>query len=404
MEKELEILKASLEARDVEIKKLMATATDQITALGQANADLLKTLNAQVEAGTAQQARILELEQKMAASYSNGGHGLGVAVSLSQMAAESDEFKSVMEGRAISSRLELPRATWHDGAYAASTISSGTTGAGNGGVMLVADRIPGIVAQPDRQLTIRDLLMPGQTSGQTIEYVRETGFTNAANFVTEGKLKPQSDLQFELKTANVRTIAHWVKATRQILADVPQLRSYIDGRLRYGLRFKEEDAFMRGTGTGQQIEGIKTVATDYETSRNLTGDTRIDTIRHALTQVQIAEYNATGIILHPNDWEKIELTKTTEGAYLFANPQGLASPTLWGRPVVSTQAQTEGEFTVGAFRMASQIFDREDITVELATQHADDFTSNLVTILAEERTTLVHFRPEAIVDGAFPQA
>jgi len=401
VEKEIEALKASLEARDVKIKELMATATDQITALGQANAELLKTLNAQVEAGTAQQARILELEQKMAASYANGGAGLGVSVSLSNAAIESDDFKAVMAGKAVSGRVSL-KGNWNDGMQAADTIGSGTTGSGNGGVMLVADRIPGIVAQPDRTMTIRDLLMPGQTSAQAIEYVRETGFTNAAAFVTEGGQKPQSALTFELKDTAVRTIAHWVKATRQILSDVPMLRSYIDGRLRYGLRFREETAFMRGTGTGQEIEGIKTVATDYETSRNKTGDTKIDVIRHAMTQVTIAEYYATGIILHPNDWEAIELTKTTEGAYIFANPQSLAAPTLWGRPVVQTQAQTEGEFTVGAFRMASQIFDREDVTVELATQHADDFTKNLVTILAEERTALAHYRPEAIVDGAFP--
>lgn len=401
MEKEIEALKASLEARDVEIKALMAKANEQITALGAANKDLLTTLTAQVEAGTAQQARILELEQKMAASYANGGMGLGVAVSLANAAIESDEFKAVMGGKAVSGRVSL-KGNWGDGLQAADTIGSGTTGSGNGGIMLVADRLPGIIAQPDRTLTIRDLLMPGQTSAQAIEYVRETGFTNAAAFVTEGGQKPQSALEFELKDTSVRTIAHWVKATRQILADVPMLRSYIDGRLRYGLKFREETAFMRGTGTGQEIEGIKTVATDYETSRNKTGDTKIDVIRHAMTQVTIAEYYATGVILHPNDWEAIELTKTTEGAYIFANPQGLAAPTLWGRPVVQTQAQTEGEFTVGAFRMASQIFDREDVTVELATQHADDFTKNLVTILAEERTALAHYRPEAIVDGAFP--
>lgn len=405
MEKELEALKAALEARDVEIKGMMATHAQQIAANQQANSDLLAQITKSAETGNAQQARILELEQKIAASYANGGMGLGVGVhvSLANAAIESDEFKAVMAGKSNSGRIEL-KGNWHEGVKTeAATIGSGTAGAGNAGTLLVADRLPGIVAQPDRQMTIRDLMMPGQTDGQTIEYVRETGFTNAAKFVTEGQLKPQSDIQFELKTATVRTLAHWVKATRQILSDVPQLRSYIDGRLRYGLRFREETALLKGTGTGQEFEGIKTVATDYQTARNKTGDTRIDTISHALTQVSLAEYYATGIILHPADWEKIYLTKTTEGAYLFANPQGIAGPVLWGRPVIATQAQTEGEFTVGAFRMASQIFDREDVTVELATQHADDFTKNLVTILAEERLTVAHFRPEALIDGQFPQ-
>jgi HK97 family phage major capsid protein len=108
--------------------------------------------------------------------------------------------------------------------------------------------------------------------------------------------------------------------------------------------------------------------------------------------------------LHPDDWEDIELTKTTDGAYVFANPLGLAGPTLWGRPVIATAAQTPGEFTLGAFNLAAQIFDREDIAVEIATQNEDDFVHNIVTIRGEERLALAIHRPEAIIDGAFPQA
>ena len=48
--------------------------------------------------------------------------------------------------------------------------------------------------------------------------------------------------------------------------------------------------------------------------RRAVGDTKIDTIRRAITQVRLSQYRATGIVLHPDDWEEIELTKTTEGA------------------------------------------------------------------------------------------
>jgi HK97 family phage major capsid protein len=122
-----------------------------------------------------------------------------------------------------------------------------------------------------------------------------------------------------------------------------------------------------------------------------------------MTQVSLAFYPVSGFILHPDDWESIELTKTSEGAYVFANPLALAGPTLWGRPVIATAAQTAGEFTLGAFNMAAQIFDREDITVEIATENEDDFVNNRVTIRGEERLALAIHRPEAIVDGSFPQ-
>src|SRR3546814_10753919 len=73
-------------------------------------------------------------------------------------------------------------------------------------------------------------------------YPQETGFTNSAATHTEtaGTAKPQSEIKFDIKTATVTTIAHWVLATRQILDDVAMLQSYIDGRLRYGLAYVEE--------------------------------------------------------------------------------------------------------------------------------------------------------------------
>ncbi|WP_264755294.1 phage major capsid protein [Klebsiella michiganensis] len=49
--------------------------------------------------------------------------------------------------------------------------------------------------------------------------------------MAEGALKPKSDIKFELKSAPVRTIAHYFKASRQILDDAPGLASYIDAVL-----------------------------------------------------------------------------------------------------------------------------------------------------------------------------
>ncbi|WP_114233384.1 phage major capsid protein, partial [Acinetobacter baumannii] len=104
---------------------------------------------------------------------------------------------------------------------------------------------------PDRKLTIRDLLMQGRMDGNALEYVKETGFVNAAGMVAEGALKPQSDIKFDLKSTTAKVIAHYMKASRQILDDASQLQSYIDGRLRYGLAFKEEQQILNGDGTGQ---------------------------------------------------------------------------------------------------------------------------------------------------------
>jgi HK97 family phage major capsid protein len=394
----IEEVNAALEARDATIQGLL----DQLsTASGDAVANLRNELNAQAEQGLKLHSALLEISQKMADQIGQCG-GLGNGPKLfSSTAIDSTAFQDVISGKSKSGRFSAS-GSWH-GSTMGAVIGSGTTGDGNGGALLTPDYRPGLIQQPDMPLLIRDLLMPGRTDKQVVEYFKETGFTNNAAFVSEGVRKPQSDVEFEFAEAPVRTIAHFVKATNQILADLPLLRSYIDFRLRWGVKFVENDALLNGTGAGQTIEGLKPAATAYDTGRNEAGDTKIDTLRRAMTQVDLAFYPVSGMILHPNDWEDIELTKTDDGAYVFANPLALAGPVLWGRRVVVTAAQTEGEFTIGAFNLAAQIFDREDIAVEIATQNEDDFVKNVVTIRGEERLAMAVHRPEAIVDGEFPQ-
>lgn len=280
-------------------------------------------------------------------------------------------------------------------------ITSLTSGAGAAGDLIVPQRQPGIVRQPDRQMTIRDLLTVGRTTSNSIEFVQETGFTNAAAPVAEGATKPESSLEFNLQSTPVRTIAHWIQASKQILQDVPALQSYIDTRMRFGLMIVEEDQILSGDGTGQNLLGLIPQATPFDTGRVRPGDTRIDIVRRAMTQVRLAEYRADAIVLHPSDWEEIELTKTDEGAYVWANPRGLLGPTLWGLPVIDTTAVEEGEFLVGNFQMAAMLWDREDAVVDISTEDRDNFIKNMVTIRAEERLALEVSRPEALIYGDF---
>lgn len=64
----------------------------------------------------------------------------------------------------------------------------------------------------------------------------------------------------------------------------------------------------------------------------------------------------------------------------------------------------EGEFLVGGFRQAAQVFDREQAVVEISTEDSDNFRKNMVTIRAEERIALQVTRPEAFVHGPFAPA
>jgi HK97 family phage major capsid protein len=309
--------------------------------------------------------------------------------SLGERVVGSEEIKSLLRTKRGKASMEFK-----------AIISAATADAmGAAGDLIEPDRRAGLIAPQMRRLTVRDLLMPGTTDSNSIQYVRETGWTNNAATVSEitGALKPQSDIKFDITSSAVTTIAHWVQATRQILDDAAQLRSYIDGRLRYGLAYVEELQLLLGGGTGTDLAGIYTLASAYSAPITISGATPIDVLRLMILQSTLAELPASGIVLNPADWARVELTRETSGGYIFANPTAVTQPRLWGLPIVATTAMPVDSALVGAFNMGAQVFDRMEARVEVSTEDSDNFRRNLVTILAEERLALAVYRPEAFI-------
>ena len=331
-------------------------------------------------------ASFADLEQKMARS----GGDEKRSYTAGERFTEDDRFKAFASEQRPRGRVLVD----------VKDISSLTTdAAGSVGTLVQPDRTA-MVNLPDRRMTIRSLLAQGTTSSNSIEYDKEVGFTNNAAPVAEGALKPQSEIQYEEATAQVRTIAHWMRASVQILADAPALRSMIDNRLRYGLAYVEENQLLNGDGTGQNLSGLITEATAFNVA-TVTPDSAnlVDNLRIAMLQTTLAEYMANGHVLNPIDWAYIEMMKDADGNYLFGGPQSSTAPQMWGLPVVATQAMGVDKFLTGAFDMAAQIFDRQDATVEVSTEDQDNFVKNKVTIRAEERLALTVYRPEALIYG-----
>lgn len=263
-------------------------------------------------------------------------------------------------------------------------------------------RLPGIDTAPKQRLFIRDLIAPGRTSSPAIFWVQQTGFTNAAKVVAEGTAKPYSDIEFATKITPVTTIAHMFKASKQILDDFAQLQSTVDAEMRYGLKYVEEQEILFGDGTGVHLHGIVPQASAFNPAFTVESQSGIDDLRLAMLQAQLARFPASGHVLHFIDWAKIELTKDSLGRYILANPAALTGPTLWGLPVVATEAAAfQGKFLTGAFNAAAQLFDREDANVVISTENADDFEKNMISIRCEERLALAVKRPEAFIYGAF---
>lgn len=383
-EQELATLAADLKKAADETKKVAEQTNTEIKNLGKVNEETRAKADEALAKQNDLAARMAEIEQKMAR---DPGDDDRKSKSIGEQVAESEELKEfAAKGARGNLRLQ---------------VKDITSAASSADELIQEQRLPGVMMLPQYPRRIRSLLNVGRTTTNMIEYVKELGFTNSAAVVSEGVEKPESEITFETDTAPIRTIAHWIHVARQAMDDAPQIAGIIDGRLRFGLDVAEEEEILNGDGTGQHVEGLITQATDYSAPITISGATTIDTLRLAMLQASLALFPANGIVIHPTEWARIELTKTSDGAYLFANPQGVAGPTLWGLPVVATQAMSGDDFLVGAFNMAATIWDRMDTEVLISSEDRDNFVKNMLTVRAEKRLGLAVYRPEALIYGDF---
>jgi HK97 family phage major capsid protein len=203
----------------------------------------------------------------------------------------------------------------------------------------------------------------------------------------------------------IRTIAHWILASRQVLDDAPQLQGIIDNELLYQLGYVEDAQLLLGAGTGTDISGIYTNATAFAAgSLTVASPQRIDVIGAAILQNSLADLPADGIVMHPADWTAITMTKNANGDYIVGNPQDVIQPRLFGLPVIPTQGMTAGNFLVGNFKGSATLYDRMSARVEVSTEDATNFRHNLVTVLAEERVGLAVKRATGFTKGTFAAA
>ncbi|WP_330339408.1 phage major capsid protein [Streptomyces sp. NBC_00557] len=291
------------------------------------------------------------------------------------------------------------------------------------------DTSGGALVQPDyrglavgldvfqRPLRLRDVVTPGQTTSDTVEYVRVTSVTNNATPVPEatssaaptapggagplvnnagGGYKPESGLALAKITTAVKTIAHWMPATKRSLSDAAQIRTLIDAFLLYGLEEELEDQMVQGDGTGENFEGLSNVSGIQAQAWD---SNLLKTTRKAKTLVRtVGRSIPNAYLLNPADTEALDLLQDNEARFYFGGPAGAGTAqVLWGIPVIETEAVPAGTGYCGDFRKAV-LWDREQATIQITDSHLDFFVRNLVAILAEMRAAFGVLQPSAFVE------
>lgn len=253
---------------------------------------------------------------------------------------------------------------------------------------------------PKVALRLRDVIPVVGATTPSIQYTRITNLSENAAGVAELGPKPASQIVAEPISDTADTVATYLPVSRQSLQDVAQLRNFIDSALMHFLALREEADILTGGG-GASFTGIlNTVGIQTQAL-----STHIpDTVRKAMTKLQLQGFQPTAIVLHPNDWEQAELIKDgVNGGYLLTPRdrtvrEAQTPASLWGVPVIPSVKMTEGTGLVGAFDIGCALFMWENPVIRVFEQHSDWAIKNLLAVLAEFRAIFAVFFPQAFVE------
>lgn len=264
------------------------------------------------------------------------------------------------------------------------------------------ERINDVVRVTEQdELRLRDLLNVSQTGATSVQWVRINSYTRAAAPVAETAAKPEAGLTVGVVNTPVVTLAVHMPVTEQQLQDAPQVTNMINTELLWDLDKVEEEEIMYGDGTGQHFLGI-TNDPGVLAGRTVGGDTNLDKIRRAMTDIRRAGYAPNGVAIDPLDWEGIVLLKGTDNRYIWVVVTGAEGDRVWGLRVVETigaeenagNTTEERNIVVGDWIRGATLWDRMQAQVQVGWIN-QQFIENMRTIRAERRAAFAVRRPKA---------
>ena len=278
-----------------------------------------------------------------------------------------------------------------------------TVGADFTGEVIAADRVPGYKFDPTRPVHIRQLLSIGSTQSDVVRYVKESGYTNGAAIAAEGATLAQSDFDMTAVNANVKKIGTYFRISEEMLADTPQLTSYLSARAPEKLLEAEDVNILSGNDLGGIINSAPAFAAgDY--ADTVEAANQFDVIVASLNQLALLNYNADTILLNPTDFHKILLLKDTTNNYLKDQVYGGLTPVFMGVRVVLNSAIVAGDFLIGNFSVGTQLWVRQGVNVEFFREDGTNVRDGFVTVRVSERIALTNYLPNAFVKGTFATA
>jgi|TARA_Y100000289_G_scaffold64303_1_gene75980 HK97 family phage major capsid protein len=285
-----------------------------------------------------------------------------------------------------------------------------TMGADYTGEVVAADRVPGYKFDPNRAQNMRQIIPNGSTGSDVVRFVKESGFSNGAAAKNEGAALGQTDFDMTATSVNVEKIGTYLRISEEMLADTPQLTSYISNRVPAKLLEVEDDQILGGNGVAPNLLGLYNSGTNFDTSasgafyQSVDNANEFDVLIAAVNQLALSNYKPNYILLNPTDFHKILLLKDSQSRYLKDQVYQGLQPSFMGVPVIINNEVNAGSFLVGDFAQACQLWIRENLSVTFHREDGINIREGFVTVRCQERAALATYLPLGIIDGVFSTA
>ena len=389
MSEEIKMVETALEGLQAKLDTALSQHNAEIEKHGKASTELTGKVDDLAQKHAEIHAKLQDMAQKQADGLKPG---VAKAESLGSVVVKSDAYEALKRGDTSKAQVEVKN----------TIIGSGGSPLDPVDIIVSPDRQPGIVPGAFRSLSVLDFVSVATTSSNQVYYTQEESFVNRAAEQVEGASKAETDLTFKLIEEPVRTIAHWLKLSRQVLDDAPALEAYVNLRLVHGVQRRLQFQILRGNGTSPNLAGLS--ASGRHTAFVPTsGDTALDSINRAKYAVIGADFQPNVVFINPADWGSIERAKIEGAAYALGDGAAVTyvnnglNPLVWGLNVVPSNDVESGKFYV-ADSSAFQLWTRQGVNVEMGFIN-DDFTKNLMTIRAELRGAMAVYQPTAVRYG-----
>ena len=361
-----------------------ATLLTELVEKGQEdNAEVIKSLKKEITENQIAQAKALNETLKQHGlmikklSEQEKVDGLGVVNSIQKgLEANKESLLKIKGDRS---------ATLNFKAAGTMLISSNVSG----GNVPVEQRLPGMDAIASRRVRMLDVVTRGTAESNVISWVSQANKDGAAGGTAEGALKNQIDFDLIVVSESVKKRTAFIKVSEEMVNDISFMTAEINNELMRELLKDVESQVYEGDNVGTNLNGIKTVATAFAAGSfagTVDNANEADVLTVAMNQIQVAEQDdADYAFVHPNTITTLKLikTSTTDRRYIDRLAMVAGQLSLDGVALVPTTLVTDGEYLIGNFASAT-VYDKGEMNIEVG-RDSDDFTKNLVTVLAEWR-------------------